>query len=245
MRRHLPLGRCLFQRVIKMKNLKKEIFTLLKENGAELIGVADLSDIPESPYPVGICFLMPVPKHIINDLLTAPTEEYHQMYHDYNKKLNEMGKAAAKLLQDNGFHAIANTTDRVIWDKETHSTPLPHKTVATKAGLGWIGKSCLLVTKEFGGAFRMSVVLTDALLPADEPITESQCGSCQKCVDACPAHCLKNTNWKIGMAREEIADVFSCDETMRKNMIALHGYEFTICGKCFAVCPYTQRYWNK
>ena len=228
-----------------MKNLKKEIFTLLKENGAELIGVADLSDIPESPYPVGICFLMPVPKHIINDLLTAPTEEYHQMYHDYNKKLNEMGKAAAKLLQNNGFHAIANTTDRVIWDKETHSTPLPHKTVATKAGLGWIGKSCLLVTKEFGGAFRMSVVLTDALLPADEPITESQCGSCQKCVDACPAHCLKNTNWKIGMAREEIADVFSCDETMRKNMIALHGYEFTICGKCFAVCPYTQRYWNK
>lgn len=228
-----------------MKNLKKEIFTLLKENGAELMGVADLSDIPKSPYPVGICFLMPVPKHIINDLLTAPTEEYHQMYHDYNRKLNEMGKAAAKLLQNNGFHAIANTTDRVIWDKETHSTPLPHKTVATKAGLGWIGKSCLLVTKEFGGAFRMSVVLTDALLPADEPITESQCGSCQKCVDACPAHCLKNTNWKIGMAREEIADVFSCDETMRKNMIALHGYEFTICGKCFAVCPYTQRYWNK
>ena len=44
------------------------------------------------------------------------------------------------------------------------------------------------------------------------------------------------------MAREEIADIFACDETMRKNMQALHGYEMTICGKCFAVCPYTQKY---
>ena len=228
-----------------MKNLKEEIFKFLKESGAELMGVADLSDVPESPYPVGICFMMPVPKHIINDLLTAPTEEYHQMYHSHNAKLNEMGETVAAILQEKGYNAAANTTDRVIWDKATHSTPLPHKTVATKAGLGWIGKSCILVTKEFGGAFRMSVVLTDAPLPADEPITESRCGSCRKCVDVCPAQCLKGVNWKAGMAREEIADVFACDQTMRKNMMSSHGYEFTICGKCFAVCPYTQQYLNK
>ncbi|MBR6651550.1 MAG: epoxyqueuosine reductase, partial [Anaerotignum sp.] len=230
---------------ILMEKLKNEIFTLLKESGAELMGVADLSDIPESPYPTGICFMMPVPKHIIKDLLEAPTKEYHQMYIDYNGKLNEMGEKVASLLQEKGYNALANTTDKVIWDKATHSTTLPHKTVATKAGLGWIGKSCILVTKDFGGAFRMSVVLTDAPLPADEPITESQCGGCTKCVDACPAQCLKNTLWKAGMAREEIADVFACDETMRKNMMERHGYEMTICGKCFAVCPYTQRYLNK
>lgn len=228
-----------------MENLKKEIFTLLKEQGAELMGVADLSDLPESPYPVGICFMMPVPKHIIKDLLEAPTAEYHQMYHDYNKHLNAMGEAAEKLLQERGYNALANTTDKVVWNKEDHTTALPHKTVATKAGLGWIGKSCILVTKEFGGAFRMGVVLTDALLSTDEPITESRCGGCTRCVDACPARCLKNTLWKAGMPREEIADVFACDETMRKNMQALHGFEFTICGKCFAVCPYTQRYLNK
>ena len=230
-----------------MENLKNEIFELLKESGAELMGVADLSDVPESHYPetTGICYMIPMPRHIINDLLKAPTAEYHQMYLDYNQKLNEMGEKVAVLLQENGYNAIANTTDRVVWNKEDHTTPLPHKTVATKAGLGWIGKSCILVTKEFGGAFRMSVVLTDAPLPADNPITESQCGGCRKCVDACPAQCLKNVNWKAGMAREEIADIFACDTTMRKNMMALHGYEMTICGKCFAVCPYTQRYLNK
>jgi len=228
-----------------MKNLKNEIFKILKESGAELMGVADLSDVSESPCPVGICYMMPVPKHIIKDLLAAPTKEYHRMYIDYNGKLNDMGEAAAKLLQERGYNAIANTTDRVAWNKEDHTTPLPHKTVATKAGLGWIGKSCILVTKEFGGAFRMGVVLTDAPLPADAPITESQCGTCRKCVDACPANCLKNTLWKAGMAREEIADIFACDAFMRKQMQELHGYEMTICGKCFAVCPYTQRYLNK
>ncbi|MBQ9092182.1 MAG: hypothetical protein IJY52_07950 [Anaerotignum sp.] len=62
-------------------------------------------------------------------------------------------------------------------------------------------------------------------------------------MDACPPQCLKGVNWKASMAREEIADVFACDQTtIRKNMMDLHGYEFTICGKCFAVCPYTQRY---
>ena len=228
-----------------MENLKNEIFTLLKKSGAEKMGVADLSDLPESPYPVGICFMIPVPKHIIRDLLEAPTEEYYQMYHDYNKRLNEMAKTAEALLQEAGYNALANTTDKVVWNKEDHTTALPHKTVATKAGLGWIGKSCILVTKEFGGAFRMGVVLTDAPLPADAPITESLCDNCRKCVDACPAQCLKNTLWKAGMPREEIADVFACDETMRQNMKALYGFEMTICGKCFAVCPYTQRYLNK
>ena len=145
-----------------MENLKNEIFTLLKESGAEKMGVADLSDLPESPYPVGICFMIPVPKHIIRDLLEAPTEEYYQMYHDYNKRLNEMGKTVEALLQEASYNAMANTTDKVVWNKEDHTTALPHKTVATKAGLGWIGKSCILVTKEFGGAFRMGVVLTDA-----------------------------------------------------------------------------------
>ena len=74
--RHLSSEGCLFFEVILMEKLKNETFTILKESGAELMGVADLSDVPESPYPVGICYMMPVPKHIIKDLLEAPTVEY-------------------------------------------------------------------------------------------------------------------------------------------------------------------------
>ena len=74
------------------------------------MGVADLSDVPESPYPLGICYMMPVPRHIIKDLLEAPTKEYHQMYLSHNQKLNEMGEKVASLLQDKGYNALANTS---------------------------------------------------------------------------------------------------------------------------------------
>ena len=225
-----------------MEKLKAELFDLLKDKGAVLMGVADMKDMKNCSYPIAISVIIPIPKHIVEDLKTAPTLEYHDLYHSLNQKLNDIVEAGAAFLQEKGYNAIANTTDQVVWDKTDHSTPLPHKTAATRSGLGWIGKSCILVTPEFGGALRMSTLLTDAPLPPDKAITESRCGSCRKCVEACPAQCLKGTNWKAGMAREEIADVFACDQTMRAQMQKLHGFEFTICGKCFAVCPYTQRY---
>lgn len=65
----------------------------------------------------------------------------------------------------------------------------------------------------------------------------------QKMRGCLPASMSEGRKLETSMAREEIADVFACDQTtIRKNMMDLHGYEFTICGKCFAVCPYTQRY---
>lgn len=228
-----------------MEKLKQELLELLKEKGAVLMGVADMQGVENCGYPVGISVAIPIPKHIIEDLKTAPTLEYHDLYHSLNQKLNAIVEAGEAFLLEKGYNALALTTDKVKWDKMTHSTPLPHKTAATRAGLGWIGKSCILVTPEYGGALRMSTLLTDAPLPSDEAITESKCGSCRKCVDACPAQALTGINWKAGMAREEIADVFACDKTMRTQMQKLHGFEFTICGKCFAVCPYTQQYLNQ
>lgn len=226
-----------------MEKLKQELFALFKEKGAVLMGVADLSDLPASPYPAGICIALPVPRHIAEDLKTAPTREYYEMYHSHNEKLNDMAEAGAALLRERGYHALANTTAIVKTD-ESLSTALPHKTVATRAGLGWIGKSGLLVTEKYGGALRMSVLLTDAPLPADTPITESRCGDCRRCVEACPAHAISGKNWTSSTKREELVDVFACNKTIRARMAELYGFEFTICGKCFAICPYTQRYLN-
>ena len=228
-----------------MEKLKQELLELLKDKGGVLIGVANMEGVENCAYLVGISVAIPIPKHIIEDLKTAPTLEYHELYHSLNGKLNDIVEAGEALLREKGYNALALTTNKVVWDKTDHSTALPHKTVATRAGLGWIGKSCILVTPEYGGAIRMSTLLTDAPLPADEAITVSRCGGCRKCVEACPAQALTGINWKEGMEREEIADVFACDRTMRANMQKLHGFEFTICGKCFAVCPYTQRYLNQ
>ena len=119
---------------------------------------------------------------------------------------------------------------------------LPHKTVATRSGLGWIGKNCLLVTPQYGSAVRISSLMTNAPLICDEPIDRSYCGACSQCVKNCPGQALKGSFWKVGMPREEILDTEKCYKTQVEIMSKNTGIETDLCGKCFAVCSYTKKY---
>jgi len=225
--------------------LKEELFSLLREKGAVLLGVADMTGFVEGPCTTGISVAVPVPRHIVEDLKTAPTLEYLETYHALNAKLDAMVEAGGDFLRERGYQAVANTTKVMPWNRTELRSPLPHKTVATRAGLGWIGKNCLLVTKEYGGAIRISTILTDVPLPVDRPVTESRCGKCTNCVEACPGGALKGTLWKAGMDREELLDSQTCLETQPRIMKEAAGVEADICGKCYAVCPYTQGYLNR
>ncbi|MDR0905560.1 MAG: 4Fe-4S binding protein, partial [Oscillospiraceae bacterium] len=121
------------------------------------------------------------------------------------------------------------------------STILPHKTVATRAGIGWIGKSALLVTEKYGSMIRLSTVLTDAQLETAAPVDESKCGGCTVCTDACPAGAISGTLWTVGLYRDEFFDPVKCRKTARERAKQGFGGEVTICGKCIEVCPYTRR----
>jgi epoxyqueuosine reductase len=68
----------------------------------------------------------------------------------------------------------------------TDSAPLLEREFAQLAGLGWIGKNTLLLHRELGSWFFLSVVITDVELVADEPYTEEYCGTCRACLEACP-----------------------------------------------------------
>lgn len=221
--------------------LRQELFHLLHQNGAALFGVANLNGLIDSTMTTGISVAVPVPVNIIEDLKTAPTKEYYDMYHTLNQKLNDIVTAGAVFLTQKGYQAFANTTKVVKYDEEWR-TPLPHKTVATRAGLGWIGKSCLLVTPEYGSAIRLSSLITDAPLPYDTPITESRCGGCTQCVKHCPAQALTGTLWTAGMPREELFHREACKKVQTERMKAATGIDTDLCGMCFAVCPYTNRY---
>lgn len=222
-------------------NITEKLKQLLLQNGAKLVGVGDLSSVPDCDYPVGISIAIPLPKDLVEQLKTAPTEEYYHMYYTLNKKLNEIVLIGEEFLKSKGYRAYAQTTDRVKVN-ESNISKLPHKTVATRAGLGWIGKNCLLVTKEYGPAIRISSLLTDAPLKCDEPISESQCGGCSLCVKNCPGLALTGVLWTAGMERKEIVDVEQCFKTQTEIMKKHTGIETDLCGKCFAVCAYTQKY---
>ncbi len=225
----------------RMMQIKKQLLELLREQGAVLAGVGDLSAVLDGPMQIGVSAAVPVPREIARDLETAPTLAYYEMYSRLNGQLDRMMEAGADFLRREGFSAQANTTTTVQMD-DTWRTPLPHKTVATRAGLGWIGKNCLLVTEEYGSAIRLSSLITDAPLPPDPPVNQSRCGNCHICVDACPAHALRGALWTPGLPREELLCRESCKEMQLARMKAATGIETDLCGLCFAVCPYTRRY---
>ena len=135
---------------------KAAFFSLLREKGAALMGVADLRGIVAGELQLGVSVAIPVPAEIVHDLQTAPTFAYLEAYAALNAQLNDIVTSGAGFLRERGYRAIANTTKAVHQDADWR-TPLPHKTVATREGLGWIGKSCLLVTEAFGSAVRLSV----------------------------------------------------------------------------------------
>ena len=222
-------------------DLTKELKDLLLQSGACLAGIGNLKGTAGCEYDTGVAAAVSLPKHVIRDLQDAPTKEYYDLYYALNNKLNEIVTAGERFLRERGFAAYAQTTDRVEID-QNRTSKLPHKTVATRAGLGWIGKNGLLVTERFGPALRISSLLTDAPLRWDSPIDQSRCGNCSLCVKKCPAQALHGTLWETGRRREELVDVEKCYQKQTEIMYKATGIETDLCGKCFAVCRYTQRY---
>ena len=110
---------------------------------------------------------------------------------------------------------------------------------ATRAGLGWVGKSALLVTPEFGPAVRLTTVLTDAPLPVGQPVTESRCGQCRACVECCPGAAPRGAAWRRGVGRDELLDVEACRRGVR-DASARRGLDVLVCGRCIAACPRAQ-----
>lgn len=223
------------------EELRKELFSLLADRGAKLMGTADLSGIVAGELSIGVSVAIPVPANIVQDLKTAPTKEYYDAYYALNGKLNEIVTCGAEFLREKGWRAQANTTD-VVRQDENWCTPLPHKTVATRAGLGWIGKNNLLVTESYGSAIRLSSLLTDAPLPVGTPIEESRCAGCDICVKSCPAKALTGALWKAEMRREELFHKEDCKRVQTERMKRATGIDTDLCGLCFAVCARTQKY---
>jgi len=66
---------------------------------------------------------------------------------------------------------------------------LSDRAVAERAGIGWSAKNCAIMSPEFGSYMYLGEMITNIAFPADTPM-EDQCGSCNKCVDACPTNAL-------------------------------------------------------
>lgn len=212
---------------------------LLKDKDISLIGFADLSEIdPEVRFGLryGIC--LAVALKVFPNVEGAPTYEYFEEYKKVSMQLREVSFYLEEKLREMGYNAYSLAREH---QDAQYVTPLPFKTLATRAGLGWIGKSTALVTREYGSAVRLNGVLTDLPLETAEPVNGSFCGDCRECVEHCPAGAITGNNWTLNVPRQELLDPFAC-----KAKVVERGKFFGItegsCGICIGVCPWSIKY---
>ena len=225
-------------------SLNKRIQTTSKEKGADLVGFADVRDLPAEMtggLSTAVSIAVRLDPSIVSEISNGPTQRYYQEYVRINELLGQLCSQIADLLTTYGRQARAIEATTANFDTRTLSMPVQHKTIATRAGLGWIGKSALLITEEYGSAVRLGSVLTDAELETGEPIVKSRCGECHKCVDSCPAGAITGSNWNLGAPRESMFDAFVCSDTAER-LAGWQGIEARICGICINACPWTQKY---
>ncbi|MDF0718834.1 tRNA epoxyqueuosine(34) reductase QueG [Kaistella sp. PBT33-4] len=71
----------------------------------------------------------------------------------------------------------------------TDSAPVLERSWARKSGIGWVGKNANLITKQSGSFYFLAEIICDLDLAADQPTTD-HCGTCRKCIDACPTDAI-------------------------------------------------------
>lgn len=229
-----------------IEDIGTELKQILIKEGASLVGFGDISELVKGQkdnMKYGISVVVRMTPNIVKDIQNGPSEEYYFEYKRLNLLLDHLVIVGATFLKEKGFKALAQTTKSV---KEfgNYRTLFPHKSFATRSGIGWIGKCALLVTEEYGSAIRISSILTNALLVVSKPINHAKCGSCMVCVNACPAGAASGQEWDLVKDRDEFFNPVLCRKQARERAKKI-GIEETICGKCIQICPYTQRYINR
>ncbi len=205
----------------------------LKSMGADIIRFADLSSLPEkvtSGFSKAILIGILLSKeYILNLCETSGTDsnEFGEKEH----KADELAEWTAGCLQMRGYKVFAQSEENIwqngYFDTKTKSSVLPHKTIALLAGLGWIGKNDLLVTQDYGCAFCMCTVLTDAPLDVEMPsLINSRCGECDICKQICPTNAILGNDWSRDCNRDMLVDVYRCET----------------CLKCLVHCQWTANY---
>lgn len=118
------------------------------------------------------------------------------------------------------------------------SAPVMDRVWARESGLGWQGKHTLMLSKGIGSYYLLGELIVDLELVADPPVTE-HCGSCTRCIDACPTEAIIAPNLLDSNKCISYLTIELKEETPRRYQDQMEDWAFG-CDICQDVCP-----WNK
>lgn len=120
------------------------------------------------------------------------------------------------------------------------SAPVLERSWALRSGLGWIGKNGNLINKHAGSYFFIATLITDLELECDDPFARDFCGSCTKCIDACPTDAIKPGKVVDGSSCISYFTIELKEAMIPDAMQDKFGKWMFGCDICQEVCP-----WNR
>lgn len=218
--------------------------------GADYYGVADLSAAKDGireqggdeiaeyirSISIGIALFDPIVNQLPRRKERAVAVGYRSHCYDIiNARLDLVASRLASVLQNGGHRAYPVAASKRV-DDDGICGIFSHKLSAHLAGLGWIGKNCLLITPDRGPRVRWATVLTDAPLEAKNRPMEERCGDCHDCIDTCPVKAFTGRPFRVYEPRAYRFDARKCDRQFSK--MRADNEETAVCGLCLYTCPY-------
>jgi len=129
------------------------------------------------------------------------------------------------------------------WNYETpqiqvDTGPLNERAFAARAGIGWLGRNQQLIVPKAGSFFALALLLLDQKLEPDQPL-EKQCGSCQKCIEACPAQIIGKPEFA---ANQCLSYLTQSKEVLTEEQVSHLNKHIFGCDVCQDVCPHNQEW---
>lgn len=219
-----------------METLQHKIEAFALSQGACLCGECDLgfSPIVEQPslhYAFSIA--VKLSDAVLSSIDGAPTFGYFQHYRTANALLDQIAFRMANEIEKLGYNAFPVAASQSLGKNAPYQGILPHKTAAVLSGLGFVGKSGLFLTEQYGSKVRLATVITDMPVTSKRKIIENGCGECTACMRACPAGAIFGELPKTNGERNY--DPEKCSRYMKEHFQDVG--RGSVCGVCIKVCP--------
>lgn len=219
----------------------------LRPSSEYIYGFADLRGLLHEKYKhytYGISIGKQLHYKIVDELMNGPTLDYLKHYQQINRELRSVSLMIHDELLADGVESlpiiptVTKEAEDYDYYMENLSYDISHKMVATRAGLGWIGKTDLFISEKFGPRLRLvSILLKENPGCRNTPVSSGKCGKCNICVVRCPAQAANGVSWNSSMHRDQFFNARKCREKCGELAMKLLNTSERICGLCVSICP--------